>query len=140
MTFQVIGNNLKIKEHEKTVIIIVSIFCFTGCFEQGSCRTESQTFINKSEKDIEIFAYKSYLKPPESSNKISLKNQEKIHGENFECPPGTAYFPFVFLVKGDSIVIDYGDKIKSYSLDLLKMEGIPITQTNKINPMILFTL
>jgi hypothetical protein len=89
-----------------------------SCTDQGPETISKQTIVNNSNKEIVItsFLFDYNTKKYSFSKKIILKNNDIIHEETkvlFSSPEDA--LTFEKFVGGDSIVIDYVDKIKSYS-------------------------
>jgi hypothetical protein len=101
----------------RNIILITVVFVLGSCTDRGPCVTETATIINKSNREIILMSYQYDINTNKYnfSNKFTLKNNDIIYGENEGCPPNVGYIDLNGLVIGDSILIDYGDKIKSYS-------------------------
>jgi hypothetical protein len=101
----------------KYTLLIAAVFLLGSCTDRGPCTDLSQKIENKSNIDVIITSY--YLrydpKQVDFSKKITLKNNAIIYKAGQSCLPSDLELSFRDLVEGDSIVIDYGDKIKSYS-------------------------
>lgn len=98
-------------------IIIAVAFLLGSCTDRGDCTNLLQKIENKSNYEVTITSYYPTYNPKqvEFSKKITLKKNGEIKEEGKSCPPSYLELTFATLVGGDSIVIDYGDKIKSYS-------------------------
>lgn len=101
----------------KYIILIVTVFLLVGCFLDTSYISK-QRIINNSNKEISItsFLFDYNTKRYSFSKKITLKNNDIVSKE-VKVFADQSYNALTFekMVEGDSIVIDYGDKIKSYS-------------------------
>lgn len=101
----------------KYIILIVTVFLLGGCVLDSSYISK-QTIINNSNKEISItsFLFDYNTKKYSFSKKIILKNNDIVSKE-VKVFTDQSYNALTFekMVEGDSIVIDYGDKIKSYS-------------------------
>ena len=109
----------------KIFILIVLSILANGCVDGGQCFTSSVKIINNSGKDIEVFSYrKEYVNGSNIltaifSKKTILKNNENIYKSAKSCPPSiTTNIGFDSVFEGDSIVIDYGDRVSRYGSDL----------------------
>ncbi len=109
----------------KYILLITVVFILGGCTDMGHCFTKAQTIENKSNIEIVIISYRLNYDSNQHvfSKKITLKNNDIIHKEAKSCPPSFSGPDFASLVEGDSIVIDYGDKIKSYSMKTLDTDN-----------------
>lgn len=101
----------------KYTLLIAAVFLLGSCTDMGPCVTETQTIENKSNQEIVISSYRYDISTNKHnfSEKFTLKNNDIVYGKSEGCPPNVGYLDFHGLINGDSIVIDYGDKIKSYS-------------------------
>ena len=101
----------------KYIILIVTVFLLGGCVLDSSYMSK-QRIINNSNKEISItsFLFDYNTKSYSFSKKITLKNNDIVSKE-VKVFTDQSYNALTFekMVEGDSIVIDYGDKIKSYS-------------------------
>lgn len=106
----------------KIFVLIVLSIIVGGC-DSGQCYQSSAKIINNSGKDIEVISYKKgYVNGAVNLSQVFLKktvlkNNENIHNSGEICPPfyGNIGLPSIL---GDSIVIDYGDRISKYGSDL----------------------
>ncbi len=125
---------------KKIFILIVLVIVIIGCVDGGQCYTSSVKIINNSGKDIEVSSYKneyvngSVILTKIFSKKTILKNNENIYKADKACAPDFAKAPsFGSLFDGDSIIIDYGDRVMEYS------DGPPKTANDlNRNPFVLF--
>ena len=104
-------------------LIVLSIIV-SGCVDGGQCFKSSVKIINNSGKDIEVSSYKneyvngSTILTKIFSKKTVLKNNDNIFKTAESCPPSvTSNLGFNAVFEGDSIVIDYGDRISKYGSD-----------------------
>ena len=89
---------------------------FINC--EDNCVHSLQELINLSGKSIEITSY-TYIQNTRSyeyNKKYTIADNNKIEKSLKDCGNAPGRASFSYLVEGDSIVIDYGDKIKSYSI------------------------
>jgi len=100
----------------KFIYLIIVVFLLSSCIDRGDCTDLSQRIENKSNYEVTITSYYPSYNPKqvEFSKKITLKKNGEIKEEGKSCPPSYLELTFATLVGGDSIVIDYGDRIKSY--------------------------
>ncbi len=101
----------------KYIFLIAAVFLLGSCTDRGDCTDLIQKIENKSNYEVTITSYYPTYNPKqvEFSKKITLKNNGEIKEERKSCPPSYLELTFATLVGGDSIVIDYGDRTKSYS-------------------------
>ncbi len=104
------------------ILIVVSVIVI-GCVDGGQCYKSSAKIINNSGKNIEIFSYrKEYVNGAVTLSQVFLKktvlkNDENINNSGELCPPFSGNIGLNSIL-GDSIVIDYGDRISKYGSDL----------------------
>jgi hypothetical protein len=96
--------------------IIVVLVLVSSC--DGDCVQSHQELINLSGKSIEVTSF-TYIQNTNSyifNKNYTIYNNNKIEKSLKDCGAGAGRGSFSYLVEGDSIIIDYGDKVKSYSI------------------------
>jgi hypothetical protein len=125
----------------KYIFLIAAVFLLGSCTDRGPCITETQKIENKSNQEIVISSYRYDISTDKHnfSKKFILKNNDIIYRENEGCPPNAGNLEFQVFIEGDSIVIDYGDRITSYSgrtLDIDKRNPYRLDSENKSHDFI----
>ena len=98
-------------------LIMVAIFFVTSC--QDDCEYLVDEVLNNSGRKVEITVYQNY--EPNTpfgtfSKKHVIENNQAISQTTKNCAPYSSTLDFVKLMKGDSIVIDFGDKKLRYGI------------------------
>lgn len=98
------------------IIVILVLITFNSCDDH--CTESYLSMVNNSGKDIEINSYTESGIDGKMifSKKITLTNNNKYEKTLKDCGNNAGKFNFGAFVEGDSILIDYGDKIKGYSV------------------------
>ena len=96
---------------------IIALLVFVSSCDDH-CVESNLIISNNSGKDIEINSYKESGIEGKMifSKKIILTTNNKYEKTLKDCGNSAGKFNFGAFVEGDSILIDYGDKIKGYSV------------------------
>lgn len=103
----------------KIITVLLITYLFYSC--DVDCENINRTIINNSGKNIEITSYKNHywnISKGTLSKKILIQNYSSTNLKVRSCPPTFHFISFSDLVEGDSIVINYGDKIKRYGIKI----------------------
>jgi hypothetical protein len=120
----------------KIIALLVLVYsCDDKCIESNVA------IVNNSGKDVEISSYKKVGLDGKTivfSKKINILNNERNETKTKDCGAGAGRGSIRALIEGDSIVIDYGDRIKSYGYSTTPLNRNPfqLDMDNKSNDFV----
>lgn len=120
----------------KIIVLLILVYsCDDPCIESYVA------IVNSSGKDVEISSYKKVGLDGKTivfSKKINILNNERNETKTKDCGAGAGRGSIRALIEGDSIVIDYGDRIKSYGYSTTPLNRNPfqLDMDNKSNDFV----
>ena len=119
--------------------IIVVLVLVSSC--DDDCVESYVAIVNSSGKDVGISSYKKVGLDGKTivfSKKINILNNERNETKTKDCGAGAGRGSIIALIEGDSIVIDYGDRIKSYGYSTTPLNRNPfqLDMNNKSNDFV----
>jgi hypothetical protein len=119
--------------------IIALLVLVNSCDDK--CIESNVAIVNNSGKDVEISSYKKVGLDGKTivfSKKINILNNERNETKTKDCGAGAGRGSIRALIEGDSIVIDYGDRIKSYGYSTTPLNRNPfqLDMDNKSNDFV----
>lgn len=99
--------------------VVLFIFIKTLCSCESKCEDLTDEFVNNSNRRIEILVYQNYRPNTPTgtfSTKHVLENNRSLKQTVKNCAPYSDRLDIGELLKGDSIVIDFGDKKLRYGI------------------------
>ena len=119
--------------------IIVVLVLVSSC--DDDCVESYVAIVTSSGKDVGISSYKKVGLDGKTivfSKKINILNNERNETKTKDCGAGAGRGSIIALIEGDSIVIDYGDRIKSYGYSTTPLNRNPfqLDMNNKSNDFV----